>query len=68
MLTRIMHVAVKEQAKAHDPALLAAVVHEAMTAVRPRSAYSVKPDPQRVALNLLPARAADALLKLALRS
>jgi NAD(P)-dependent dehydrogenase (short-subunit alcohol dehydrogenase family) len=66
-LTRIMHVAVKEQAKAHDPAILAAVVHEALTARRPRPAYSVKPDPQRFMLNLLPARTADALLKLALR-
>jgi NAD(P)-dependent dehydrogenase (short-subunit alcohol dehydrogenase family) len=66
-LTRIMHVAVKEQAKAHDPAILAEVVHEALTARRPRPAYSVKPDPQRFVLNLLPARTADALLKLALR-
>jgi hypothetical protein len=43
-------------------------VHEALTARRPRPAYSVKPDPQRVALNLLPARTADALMKLVLRS
>ncbi len=68
MLTRIMHVAVREQAKAHDPAMLAEVVHEALTTRCPRSAYSVKPDPQRVVLNLLPTWAADALVKLALRS
>jgi NAD(P)-dependent dehydrogenase (short-subunit alcohol dehydrogenase family) len=68
MLTRLMHVAVKEQGKAHDPALLARVVHEALTAQHPRPAYSVKPDPQRVALNLLPTRTADALMKLVLRS
>jgi NAD(P)-dependent dehydrogenase (short-subunit alcohol dehydrogenase family) len=68
MLTRIMHLAVKEQDKAHDPALLAAVVHEALTSRHPRAAYSVKPDPGRTMLNLLPTRAADALLKRALRS
>jgi NAD(P)-dependent dehydrogenase (short-subunit alcohol dehydrogenase family) len=67
MLTRIMHVAVREQAKAHDPAILAEVVYEALTARRPRPAYSVRPDRQRVALNFLPARVADALLKVALR-
>lgn len=66
LLRRIMHVAVKEQGKAHDPALLAEVVCEALTARRPRLAYSVKPDVQRSALNLLPAGVADRLLKLAL--
>jgi hypothetical protein len=32
------------------------------------AAYSVKPDPMRVALNLLPTRVADSLLELALRT
>jgi NAD(P)-dependent dehydrogenase (short-subunit alcohol dehydrogenase family) len=68
MLTRIMHLAVKEQDKAHDPALLAKVVHDALMSEHPRSAYSVKPDPGRAMLNLLPTCAADALLKRALRS
>jgi hypothetical protein len=63
-----MHVAVREQVIAHDPAMLAEVVHEALTTRCPRSAYSVKPDPQRVVLNLLPTWAADVLVKLALRS
>jgi NAD(P)-dependent dehydrogenase (short-subunit alcohol dehydrogenase family) len=67
MLRRLTHVTVKEQAKAHDPALLAKVVHTALTTRHPRSAYSVKPDLQRSALNLLPAQGVDALLKLALR-
>jgi hypothetical protein len=67
MLTRLKHMAAKEQAKAHDPALLAEVVHTALTTRHPRPAYSVKPDAQRAALNLLPTRAADALLQLALR-
>lgn len=59
--------ALKEQAKAHDPDLLAEVVHTALTTRTPRSAYSVRPDPQRAALNRLPAWAVDPLLKLALR-
>jgi NAD(P)-dependent dehydrogenase (short-subunit alcohol dehydrogenase family) len=67
MLKRIKHVTLKEQAKAHDPRLLAEVVHTALTTPHPRIAYSVKPDLQRVVLNWLPACAADPLLKLALR-
>ena len=51
-----------EQAKAHDPAVLAAVVEEALTARRWRSAYLVRPDRQRMMLDRLPVRAADAVL------
>jgi NAD(P)-dependent dehydrogenase (short-subunit alcohol dehydrogenase family) len=67
VLNRIKHLTAKEQAKAHDPVVLARVVHTALTARHPQPAYSVKPDLQRAALNLLPARVADPLLKLALR-
>lgn len=67
MLNRIKHLTLKEQAKAHDPALLAEVVHRVLTTRHPRAAYSVKPDLQRAALSLLPARVADPLLKLALQ-
>jgi len=67
LLSGIKKGALKEQAKAHDPELLAEVVHTALTARTPRSAYSVKPDPQRVALSRLPDWAIDPLLKLALR-
>jgi NAD(P)-dependent dehydrogenase (short-subunit alcohol dehydrogenase family) len=67
MLKRIKHLTLKEQAKAHDPVLLAEVVHRALVTRHPRAAYSVKPDLQRAALSLLPARVADPLLKLALR-
>jgi NAD(P)-dependent dehydrogenase (short-subunit alcohol dehydrogenase family) len=67
MLNRIKHLTLKEQAKAHDPLVLAEVVHRALTTPHPPPAYSVKPDLQRTALNLLPAGAADSLLKLALR-
>ena len=67
MLKRLGRVTLKEQAKAHDPALLAEVVHTALTTPHPRIAYSVKPDLQRTALNWLPACVADPLLKLELR-
>lgn len=67
MLKRLKRVTLKEHAKAHDPALLAVVVHTALTTPHPHSAYSVKPDLQRAALNWLPSCAADPLLKLALR-
>jgi NAD(P)-dependent dehydrogenase (short-subunit alcohol dehydrogenase family) len=67
LLNRLKHLTLKEQAKAEDPALLAEVVHRALTTRHPRAAYSVKPDLQRTALGLLPARVADPLLKLAFR-
>jgi len=67
MLKRLKHVTLKEQAKAHEPALLAAVVHAALTTPHPQIAYSVKPDLQRAALNRLPDCIADPLVKLALR-
>jgi len=62
LLARVMSLAVNEKNKAHDPTLLARVVHRALTAQRPRAAYSVKPDPARTVLNLLPTRLADAIL------
>jgi NAD(P)-dependent dehydrogenase (short-subunit alcohol dehydrogenase family) len=64
MLNRIKHLSSREQAKAHDPLLLAEVVHTALTTRHPRAAYSVKPDLQRSVISLLPARVADRLLKL----
>jgi NAD(P)-dependent dehydrogenase (short-subunit alcohol dehydrogenase family) len=66
-LERLKQLSMKEQEKAHDPVLIAETVHRALTAARPRAAYSVKPDPMRVALNLIPARAADRLLKRTLK-
>jgi NAD(P)-dependent dehydrogenase (short-subunit alcohol dehydrogenase family) len=67
MLNRLKHLSLKEQAKAHAPVLLAEIVHRALTTRRPRLAYSVKPDLQRSAFSLLPARVADSLLELVLR-
>ena len=51
-----------EQQRAHDPILIAATVHTALTAPHPAAAYSVKPDPGRVAMNLLPDWVVDGLL------
>jgi hypothetical protein len=62
-LDRLEQLTVKEQQKAHDPVLIAKVVHTGLTTARPRAAYSVKPDPMRVVLNLLPTRLADRLLE-----
>jgi len=55
--------AVQEGAKGHDPAELAAVIHEALTVASPKPAYSVKPDRARSLLEYLPTRWADALIK-----
>jgi NAD(P)-dependent dehydrogenase (short-subunit alcohol dehydrogenase family) len=52
--------------KGHDSALLAEVVWEAVTATRPRTRYSVRPDPARRVLHHLPDRMADRLLRRAL--
>jgi hypothetical protein len=43
--------------------LVAEAVHTALTARHPAAAYSVKPDPGRVALNLLPDWIVDGLLE-----
>ena len=57
-----------EQAKAHDPALLAEVVEEALTARLWRSAYLVRPDRQRMLLDRLPPRVGDAVLRAGVRA
>jgi NAD(P)-dependent dehydrogenase (short-subunit alcohol dehydrogenase family) len=67
-LARTGELAARENDKANDPRLLAETVHRALTARRPRAAYSVRPDPARRALDWLPTRWADALLRLVLRA
>ncbi len=67
LLTQLKHLTLREQAKAHDPAVLAAVVHEALTASRPRAVYSVRPDLGRTLLSALPERLIDPLLYVGLR-
>jgi NAD(P)-dependent dehydrogenase (short-subunit alcohol dehydrogenase family) len=66
-LGKLKKMTVKEQEKANDPEVLAEAVHTALTTRFPRIAYSVKPDPQRVALNKVPDWAADPLLKMMLQ-
>ncbi len=63
VLTRMQALIPQEYEKANDPVLVAQAVHEALTADRPDTCYSVKPDSQRVFLEKMPARWADALMK-----
>jgi NAD(P)-dependent dehydrogenase (short-subunit alcohol dehydrogenase family) len=63
MLDGMKGLAVGEQNKAHDPAIIADVVHKALTAAKPKIAYSVKPDRARAFLSYLPDRWVDRLLK-----
>jgi NAD(P)-dependent dehydrogenase (short-subunit alcohol dehydrogenase family) len=63
MLRGVKDLAVGEQQKAHDPAIIAEVVHEALTAARPKIAYSVKPDFARALLSYLPDGWVDGVLK-----
>jgi NAD(P)-dependent dehydrogenase (short-subunit alcohol dehydrogenase family) len=63
LLRKLTRMTLAEQQKAHDPRLLAKTVHQALTARYPAPAYSLKPDPARVVMNLLPDRVADTLLQ-----
>ena len=53
-----------EQAKAHDPDVLAAVVETALTERRWRACYLVRPDRTRMMLDRLPTRTADLALRI----
>ena len=63
LLRAVKGMTLAEQQKAHDPILIAETVHTALSARHPAAAYSVKPDPGRVAMNLLPDWVADGLLE-----
>ena len=63
LLRRVKGMTLAEQAKAHDPALIAETVHTALTIGSPAPAYSVKPDPGRAAMHLLPDRVTDSVLE-----
>jgi NAD(P)-dependent dehydrogenase (short-subunit alcohol dehydrogenase family) len=52
--------------KANPPGLIARLTYRAMTVRRPKTVYSVRPEPQMVLLDLLPVRWADGLLKMVL--
>ncbi len=63
LLRRLTRMTLAEQEKAHAPILVAKTVHLALTARHPSAAYSVKPDPARCAMSLLPDWIADTLLE-----
>ena len=67
LVRRVGAAAAKEEARAHDPKLLAETVWTAVTTARPRSAYAVGTDRRRALLDRLPTGAADALLRRGLR-
>jgi NAD(P)-dependent dehydrogenase (short-subunit alcohol dehydrogenase family) len=68
LVRRVGAAAAKEEARAHDPKLLAETVWTAVTTPRPRSAYAVGTDRRRALLDRLPASTADALLRRGLRA
>ena len=68
LVGRVGAAAAKEEARAHDPTLLAETAWTAVTTARPRSAYAVGTDRRRALLDRLPATAADALLRRGLRA
>ena len=51
---------------AHDPVILAKTIVRALTAKKPKAAYSLKPDKIRSILEIIPTRWADYLVKKAL--
>ncbi len=66
LVRRVGALAANENDHAREPAALAEVIWTAVTAARPRAAYSVGADRRRTALHFLPTRVADAALRLAL--
>lgn len=68
VLRRLLSLALREHEKAHDPAVLAEVVHQALITGRPRAAYPVRQDRGRRLLDRLPTRWSDAILRRALSS
>jgi len=65
-LRRTGELAAGEEGRAHPPVEVAEVVYEALTARRPKVAYSVYPARSRVWLERMPTRLADAAIKAAL--
>ena len=63
---KVGRMAAGEQAKAHDPALLAEVIWQAATTSKPKVRYSVKPDAARTVMHRLPTAMVDRLLRKAL--
>lgn len=59
VIRKLKGLAAKQINSAHDPDILAQVVHAALTAKRPKPVYSVKPDRLRSSLEKLPTRSID---------
>lgn len=62
-LIRVKTLALKEQTKAHSPEIIASTVLKALTCNRPKAAYSVKADPGRSLLEVLPSSISDYIVK-----
>lgn len=67
-LTKTKELALKEQVKAHSPAIIARTVLAALNANKPKTSYSVKADLARTLLEYFPAAWADWVLKKVLAS
>jgi NAD(P)-dependent dehydrogenase (short-subunit alcohol dehydrogenase family) len=67
-LDRCGRLTLKELDKASHPRQLAEVIHHALVTARPRAAYRVRQDRQRVLLDQLPVRWSDRILKWVLAS
>ena len=63
LIERVGALAVREQARAHDPAVLADVVWTAATTTRPRAHYSVRADMRRSLLHHIPGPIVDRILR-----
>lgn len=63
ILTAMLPQLPREQAKAHEPAELAAVISHALSVKRWKASYPVHPDRTRMALDRLPPRAADRVIR-----
>lgn len=68
VLERVRSLAIKEEEKANDPSLFAQTIFEAVTARKPKAAYSLRPDFARSAIEWIPRSWADAALKKVLES
>jgi NAD(P)-dependent dehydrogenase (short-subunit alcohol dehydrogenase family) len=66
-LTKVKELAMGENAKAHEPEILAESVHRVLTTSNPAPAYSVKADVGRDLLGYLPDRLVDGIFRLVLK-
>lgn len=67
ILKKMSRMAVKTSQHGQEPEYLAKVLYQILKSSKPKAAYSIKPDPMRSALEYLPTKTADLLLKKALQ-